>query len=35
MRLDGVCITTNDAPRLAEFYKIVKILTCTLVLAII
>ncbi len=23
MRLGGVCITTNDAPRLAEFYKIV------------
>ena len=23
MKLGGVCITTNDAPRLAEFYKIV------------
>ena len=23
MKFNGVCITTNDAPRLAEFYKIV------------
>ena len=23
MRFSGVCITTNDAPRLADFYKIV------------
>lgn len=23
MKLSGVCITTNDSPRLAEFYKIV------------
>ncbi len=23
MKFGGVCITTNDAPRLAEFYKIV------------